>query len=350
MKDISSTAKAEPHATQPKNRLRIWTQRILLGLVITLVALCAIGATYQAIGARADKRNFPPPGQLYDVGGYRLHLYCTGPQDTGNPAVILETLSGGTSANWAWVQPEIAKVTRVCSYDRAGRGWSDPSPRPQTLLQTVKDLHTLLQKAEIAGPYVLVGHSIGGIYVRKYAADYPGEVVGIVLVDASHPDQFVRVPELQAENESYMRMSAIFPTLARLGIFRFYFATGGEIDFGDLPPQQHDQVAAFWSSPEYFASQRAEVLAGPGIFGEAHTLGNLGNLPLAVVSQGKEAPAYWVELQDELAALSSNSIHISVAGSTHASLTLNQKHAGETSRAILQVVEAARTGQLLASR
>lgn len=335
---------------RPKRKLLIWIQRILSGLVITLVVLSALGAVYQTVGAQSDKQNFPPPGQLYDVGGYRLHLYCTGPQDSDNPTVILETLSGGVSSLWAWIQPEIAQATRVCSYDRAGRGWSEPSPRPIALQQTVSDLHTLLQKAGVAGPYVLVGHSVGGIYVRKYAADYPNEVVGIVLVDSSHPDQLVRVPEERAEKDAYLRMSAVFPMLARLGIFRLYFATGGEIDFQDLPPQQHDEVAAFWSSPEYFISQRVEAVAEPAIFGGAHTLGSLGTLPLAVVSQGKEPAAYWVELQDELAGLSSNSIHITIVGSTHGSLAIDPKHASETSGAILRVVEAVRTGQLLASR
>lgn len=337
-------------ARQPKRRLLVWMQRILLGLVITLVGLSAIGAGYQTVGAQSDKRDFPPPGQLYNIGGYRLHIYCTGPQNSDNPTVILETLSGGTSSYWGWIQSEIAKVSRVCSYDRAGRGWSDPSPRTQTLQQTVNDLHTLLERAGVARPYVLVGHSIGGIYVRKYAADYPDEVAGIVLIDASHPDQFVRVPELRAENESYLRMSAIFPTLARLGVFRFYFATGGEIDFGDLPTQQHDEVAALWSSPEYFISQHAEVVAAPAIFSDAHTLGVLDNLPLAVVSQGKEPSDYWIELQGELVALSSNSIHITVAGSTHGSLVFNQNHAGQISSVILQVVEAARTDRLLVSK
>lgn len=335
---------------QPKHRLLIWMRRITLGLVTTLVALSAVGATYQALGARSDQRDFPPPGQLYDVGGYRLHLYCTGLRETDNPTVILENLSGGTLANWGWIQPVIARVTRTCSYDRAGWGWSDPGPHPQSLQQTVSDLHTLLDKAGIPGPYVLVGHSMGGLYVRKYAADYPDEVVGIVLVDSSYPDQYVRVPKLQSENESYARISAIFPILARLGVSRFYFAAGGEIDFGDLPPRQHDEVAAFWSSPEYFISQHAEVVAGQAIFAEAHTLGGLGDLPLAVVSQGKEPPEYWVELQKELANLSSNSLHITVEGSTHSSLALNREDAVQTSAAILQVVAAARTGLVLGSK
>jgi pimeloyl-ACP methyl ester carboxylesterase len=350
MNAISSTHITQPQATRPKRRLLTWTKRILLGLATLLIALVLTGVAYQAIGVQADRRNYPPPGKLFDVGGYRLHLYCTGPQNSGNPTVILDTLSGGTSANWGWVQPEVARVTRVCSYDRAGYGWSEPSQHPQTLVQTVRDLHTLLQKAGVAGPYVLVGHSIGGVYMRKYAADYPDGVVGMVLVDTAHPDQFARYPELKSENDAYIRMSAAFPTLARIGLFRLYFATGGEIDFKDLPARQHAEVAMFWSSPEYFASQRAENLALSAIYADSHSLGSLGNLPLAVVSRGKGEPAYWDDLQNEIAALSSNSLHITVPVATHPSLALNQEDALVTSSVILQVVQAARTGQLLVSK
>jgi pimeloyl-ACP methyl ester carboxylesterase len=283
------------------------------------------------------------------VGGYRLHLYCTGPQDTGNPTVILTTLSGGISANWGWIQPEIAQVTRVCSYDRTGRGWSDPRTRPLTLQQTVTDLHTLLQNAGVPGPYVLVGHSIGGRDRRKFAADYPEEVTGIALVDSSHPDQLARNPGLQAEIDAYLRISSIFPALARIGLFRFYFSRGGEIDFADLPPQQHDEVAAFWSTPELFYSQRDEIIAGSAIFSDAHALGDLGDMPLAVISQGLNPTPGWVEMQNELASLSTNSMHITVPTASHASLAFNPVDAHATSSAILQVVEAARTGQSLPS-
>lgn len=335
---------------RPKGKPLAGGWRFFSGLVVLLFALGITGAIYQTIGAQADRRNFPPPGQLYDIGGYRLHLYCTGPLDTQNPTVILETLAGGTSVNWAWIQPEIARVTRVCSYDRAGRGWSDPGPRIQTLQQTAADLYSLLQKAQVTGPYVLVGHSIGGIYMRKFAADYPDEVAGITLVDSSHPDQFVRFPEMQAGLESEIRSKAIYPALAWIGLWRLYFSASGEVDFGDLPPRQHAEAAVFWSSPEYLTSAYAEAAAEPALFGEAHTLGSLGSLPLAVISRGKEPPASWVVLQNELAALSNNSVHIIVADATHASLALNQKHASEVSRAILQVIEAAQTGRLLTSK
>jgi pimeloyl-ACP methyl ester carboxylesterase len=342
-----TSTKIYPQASQPKNRLLLWIRRILLGLAITLVVLAAGGAAYQAIATQSDQRNFPPPGQLYDVGDYRLHIYCTGPQNSGNPTVILETMSGGSSVNWGWVQPEIAKTTRVCSYDRAGFGWSDPAPQPPSFQRTVSDLHTLLAKAGVSGPYVLVGHSKGGLIVRGFAADHPSETAGLVLLDASQPDQFSRHPEMLAENEAFLRQSRLFPWLARIGLFHIYFAAGGEIDFKDLPTREHDELTAFWSSPEYWEMQRADIIAGADFFAQAHGLGRLGDLPLAVVSAGTNP---YPEIQAELAALSSNSSHISVAGATHVSLVFNPQNARFTSAAILQFIQTVRMGQPLANR
>jgi pimeloyl-ACP methyl ester carboxylesterase len=209
------------------------------------------------------------------------------------------------------------------------------------LQQTVDDLHALLQKVGEPGPYVLVGHSIGGLYTRKFIADHPDEVVGLVLVDAAHPEQLERFPQFETERETYLRLSARFPALARIGLFRLYFAAGGEIDFAGLPERQHDEVTAFWSSPEYFTSQRDETIAAPEIYADGQSLGDLGDLPLAVVTQGN-ADQNWTALQEELASLSSNSTHITVVGSTHGSLAMDRQHAQETSAAILRIVEAAR--------
>ncbi|MCL4864018.1 MAG: alpha/beta fold hydrolase [Caldilineaceae bacterium] len=318
-----------------------WLARLLWGLVILLLVLVSMGALYQAVGAARDRAAFPPPGQLVDVGGHRLHLYCTGEATAGRPTVILETLSGGIGAYWGWVQPEIAKQTRVCSYDRAGRAWSEPASEPLSLAQTVRDLHALLANAGVDGPYVLVGHSIGGIYVRKFAADYPNEVVGMVLVDAGHPEQFARHPELLAANESFLQISATFPWLARVGLFRLYFAAGGTLDMGELPPTALDVAKTVWSTPAYFESQRAEGMAGQAIFADGQHLSDLGDLPLVVVSAGAQQPAMWASLQAELATLSTNAQHITVDRATHQSLAFNPEDAQVTSAAILQVVEAA---------
>jgi pimeloyl-ACP methyl ester carboxylesterase len=344
---LSTPSNIGPQIARPKNRFVLWVKRILLGLVITLVVLAATGATYQAIATQADQRNFPPPGQLYDVGGYRLHIYCSGPQDSGNPTVILDTLSGGTSVNWGWVQPEIAKSTRVCSYDRAGFGWSDRVSQPPSFRRTVTDLHTLLVKAGLAGPYILVGHSKGSLIVRGYAASYPAEVAGMVLIDASQPDLFMRHPEALAESTAFVQQSRLFPLLARLGLFHLYFASGGEFDFQNLPAREHDELAAFWSSPEYWSIQRADNMVGADFFDQALELGGLGNLPLAVVSAGANP---YPDIQNELADLSTNSLHITVEGATHASLAFNPQDARAASMAILQVIQAVRLGQPVAMK
>jgi len=318
-------------------------KRMLQWLIIIIIVLATTGIVYQTAAAESDKRNFPAPGNLIDVGGFKMHIHCVG---AGSPTVILETLSGGTSSYWGWIQPEVAKQTRVCVYDRAGRGWSEPDPEPQSLERTVRNLHTLLANAEIEGPYVMVGHSIGGIYVRQFASDYPDEVAGMVLVDAANPYQFDWYPEMGKENENYLRVSKYMPTFARLGLGHLYFALGGQFDFGRMKEPQKSEMEVAWSSPEYFKSQYTENLAGRQIFTNGQKLGGLGDLPLIVITQGNETSTpEWIELQNELAELSSNSTHITVAGATHASLAFDPQHAGTVSAAILQMVEALQTGK-----
>jgi pimeloyl-ACP methyl ester carboxylesterase len=322
-----------------------WLKRVGLWSVILIFTLVIAGMIYQTAATEVDRKNFPPPGNLIDVGGFKMHIYCEG---TGSPTVIMETLSGGTSSYWGWVQPEVAKGTRVCVYDRAGRGWSEPDPEPQSLARTVRNLHTLLENANITGPYVLVGHSIGGIYVRQFAAEYPDEVVGMALVDASNPHQFERYPEMLKENESYIQFAKHLPAFARFGVGHLYFALGGEIDFADMKEPQKSEIKAVWSSPVYFESQYEEVVAGESIYRDAQSLGDLGNLPLVVLTQGNDATAAsWIELQNELARLSTDSLHITVEGATHASLAFHPEHAKAVSDAILRVVETVRLGKTL---
>ena len=134
--------------------------RSLIGLLIFLVVLLVTGAIYQAVASANDLKKYPPPGTLIDMGGYKLHLYCTGERKTSQPTVVLEAGSGSASPDWGLVQPEIAKVTRVCSYDRAGYGWSDPGPLPRTSQRFAEELHTLLDKAGEEGPYITFGASL----------------------------------------------------------------------------------------------------------------------------------------------------------------------------------------------
>src|SRR3954451_15791966 len=153
-----------------------------LAALVGLIAILALaGASYEAIAATGDARHYPPAGQLVDVGGFRLHIDCVG---TGSPTVVLDAGLGGSSLDWSLVQSELGRSTRVCAYDRAGMGWSDPGPQPRTPGQIARELHTLLTNAGIAGPYVLVGHSLAGKNVRLFALQHPDQVAGMVLVDA----------------------------------------------------------------------------------------------------------------------------------------------------------------------
>lgn len=321
-----------------------WLKRLLIGFSVVLFVLAMAGVLYQTAGTEADRRDLPAPGHLIDVGGFKMHIFCLG---EGSPTVILEALSGGTSSYWGWIQTELAGSTRVCVYDRAGRGWSEPDPEPITLARTVRNLRTLLTNAGIEGPYLLVGHSIGGIYVRQFAADYPDQVVGMVLMDASHPYQYEHLPDLLKGNESYLQFSTPFPLLARLGVFRLYFSLGGEIDFAEMKEPQKSEIQSIWSSPEYFESQRAEIIAGSGIFIDGQQLGKLDDLPLLVITAGPKVSSAWCELQSDLASLSDNSSHLFIESATHASLVLDPDDAHQVSLGILNILDAIQTGRKL---
>ena len=326
------------------NRLLKGLKRFFMGLFVFLFVLSLTGMIYQTAATESDKKNFPPPGNLIDVGGFKMHIHCVG---EGSPTVILEALSGGFSSYWAWVQPEVAKDVRVCAYDRAGFGWSESDSEPESPQRTARNLHTLLTNAGIEGPYVMVGHSKGGIYMREYVARYPQDVVGLVLLDSSHPDQFVRHPELLKGDTPILSKMPLIQTLLRIGVGHAYFALGGEVDFADLSQRQHDEIAAAWSSQEHWRRMESTMLLGADIFQQAHDLGSLGDLPLAVITRGEGVDDGWCEMQNELASLSTNSVHLTVDGSTHSSLIFNPKHAHIVSETILQVVEAIQTGSRL---
>ena len=179
--------------------LLVW---IVAALCLIVVLACA-GAVYQWAALRRDRRLNPMPGQLVDVGGYRMHIYCTG---QGSPTVILDAGLGDTWLAWYKVQPLIARFTRVCSYDRAGMGWSDPSPKPRTVEVMARELHRLLRNAGVGPPYVLVGHSFGGMVVRMFAGLYRDDGAAVVLVDSVSPDQDQLLPrQLEKSNAYFLR-------------------------------------------------------------------------------------------------------------------------------------------------
>jgi pimeloyl-ACP methyl ester carboxylesterase len=323
--------------------------KALLGLVGALFALAVAGAIYQAIATELAERAYPPPGEMVDVGGYSLHINCVG---QGSPTVLLDAAAGGFSAQWVRVQREVSDTTRVCAYDRAGMGWSEMGPEPRDAKQITGELHTLLSKAGIEGPYVLVGHSFGGMYMQTYAARYPEEVAGVALVDSStDPDQFSQRPEARDSYETQKQSFAVVPLLvrlgvslpARLGVVRLL----SKLDPAspELPQQQREQIDALTPSTRQWSTTALEFLA-PTQTLRLGRPGSLGNKPLAVVTAGASEPS-WLKRQDELATLSSNSIHRVVKGATHTSLLYERSDSQATSAAIDEVVAAVRNDRPL---
>ncbi|MBI1790320.1 MAG: alpha/beta fold hydrolase, partial [Acidobacteria bacterium] len=155
----------------------------MIFLALSLIAILLAGVVYQAVGTALDKRRYPPPGRIVEG----MHLRVEG---AGDPTVVLEAGIAATSLSWSRVQPEVAKFARVLSYDRAGLGWSGPASGPRTVDRLVAELRQLLAGAGLPGPYVLVGHSFGGLVARAFAARYPDEVAGLVLVDPVHPREW----------------------------------------------------------------------------------------------------------------------------------------------------------------
>src|SRR5829696_7254243 len=333
----------------PVRRLMRRIGMALLVLIVVLLALAVLGAIYQAIATERAERAYPPPGEMVEVGGYSLHINCVG---QGSPTVVLDAGSGGFSAQWVLVQQEVSGITRVCAYDRAGMGWSEMGPDPRDAKQITGELHTLLSKAGIEGPYVLLGHSFGGMYMQTYAARYPDEVAGAALVDSStDPDQFSQRPEARESYEPQKQSFAVVPLLvrlgvslpARLGVVRLL----SKLDPAspELPQQQREQIDALTPSTRQVSASALEFLA-PTQTLRLGSPGSLGNKPLAVVTAGESEPS-WLKRQDELATLSPNSIHRGVKGATHESLLYERSDAQATSAAIDEVVAAVRNDRPL---
>jgi len=318
--------------------------RWLLYPVVGSLALGSVGAMYETIVRAHDHRAYAAPGTLYDVGGHRLHLSCTG---TGSPTVVFENGLGETSAHWTRIAAAVDTTTRVCAYDRAGQGWSDAVGAPQDAVAIAADLHTLLERADESGPFVLVGHSAGGPYVMTFAARYPDEVAGVVLLDAMSPYEFTALPGFAGEQSMMRRGLGVLPSLARLGVTQVLPTSA----WSSLPEPAASQVQAFASSPRGMRNLRDEQSMYPTVFEQAKALTSLDGKPLVVVTATESIHQHveWTDLQDRLAALSTNGEHRTVEA-THAGLVDDATESTFSVQAIVDVILSIRTGQPLPAR
>src|SRR6266508_1744029 len=253
-----------------------------LAWVMALVSF-ALSATNVVAQDQAAPPPFPPPGKLVDVGGWRLHLNCTGEARASQPTVILEAGVGDFSVEWSLVQPDVSKFARVCSYDRAGDGWSDLGPHPRTLRQIVYELHTLLDKGAVKPPLVLVGHSYGGWLVRLYASTYPADVAGMVLVEAGADNPWRMLLDGKLARSADLVKGAPIPAVK----------VSGPLRVSDIPPDALSQMKA--GAQEL--AQVGHVAAAVNPFEHEELAGlraeraksehPLGDMPLIVLTRGK---------------------------------------------------------------
>jgi len=306
-----------------------WIGRFMLVIIAVLVFTAAAGTAARAV----IRANNPPPGKMVDVGGYRMHLHCSG---AGSPTVIVEAGQGGAGIQYANIQQALSAQTRVCVYDRAGLGWSDLSRSPRSAAAVVDELHTLLRVSGTEGPYVLVGHSLGGLFTLLYAHTYPSDVAGVVLIDSVHMDRFTRAPQREIDSlRSITRVMPLFygvQTAAALtGIPALLPSSPAQAN--GLPPNAAEQFAALTkSSLRYGAGVYQEIKTLEAYYQQVQAAGitSLGSLPLIVLSHS-EPEGYmgfspeeieaseqnWRAFQAELAALSTQGRFILADGSGH---------------------------------
>jgi pimeloyl-ACP methyl ester carboxylesterase len=302
--------------------------RGFVGIGLLIVALAVVGYAYEHYASEQDMKRYPPPGRRIEVNNHRLHLYCTG---TGSPTVILEAQANSSSLDWGYVQPPIAQLTRVCSYDRAGFGWSELGPQPRTARQAADELHSLLNEAGEQGPYILVGASYGGHIVRMFAHDYSEQVSGVILVDA-RPEKLFSIPAIQQQARSAFGPMRVIVFLGELGLSRPLIATIPEkmMPSAAVPLyKSHPGSYEIVFQHKLWYAAYAEAQAMETSDAQVAAIGSMGNTPLIVIRHGKpmfsslppqeaeEGEQKWQAFQEEIARQSSAGRIIVAEASSH---------------------------------
>jgi pimeloyl-ACP methyl ester carboxylesterase len=314
---------------QERPKMKGISQKLTISAAMLLSLAVTAGFIYERVEERHDRERIPQIGRSIDIGGRSLNIYCSG---QGDPAVILES-AGGPGYIWAQIQPEIAKFTTACWYDRAGEGWSDPGPFPRTSAAIAKDLHELLRRAGISRRrYVLVGWSFGGLNVRVYSGIYPSDVAGAVLIDSAHEDEPARAPKF-----------FLAPTAPRFLWYPLYLALNTAAQTGALRLIQHSSrlpenptrqeiIRALRQQPRSVVTDATTGIVEPESYAQARAAAGMGDRPLIILTAGKpqrwrdpemarQAAAYqqvWIhEMQSRLAQLSTRGRQIVIENSDH---------------------------------
>ena len=317
-------------------RLKLLVRFVSKCFLLLLVVLLLAGISYEQIGQRQERKRFPQVGRSVDIGGRSLNIYCSG---LGKPAVILDT--GGTAPGYENLlfQQQVAQFTEACWFDRAGLGWSDPSPIEQTSAAAAEDLHALLHSASVPPPYLLVGASFSGFNVRAFTGKYPAEVAGVVLVDSAHEEQYRYEPRVTVAPVNRLPkqirnlLCAGVPLAARVGLVRLLLKTSQPPR--NIPPGfTAEQAATFQGLELQTKSFEAAAVCNfeEKVSEQMRTAGNLGDRPLIVLTAGqpfrvgdpeadKELAAFheiWAhQLQPQLARLSTRGQQVIVENSGH---------------------------------
>jgi len=306
----------------------------MLWLVVPIgvwIGVVGLGAIYQALATSRDSRRFLPPGKVIQIDGKNWHYQFMG---EGRPTVIVDSGSGGTHLDWQLVQPEVAKFTRILTYDRAGYGWSDLSSKPRTAEQVVGELRQLLREVEIEPPYVLVGMSLSGLFCRLFAYHYPEEVAGMVLVDVAHEKMYEETPVEWVELNKRLEglLTHVVPIMGRIGLLRL-LVTFDSVPmaaglFQKFPPSIRPLAKALYSQTQFgktFAQESAAVSVSMNQVKQIRQTKPFPDIPLIVLSAGK--PDFDItqdvlqklqELQADLASESPQGVHIVASESGHA--------------------------------
>ena len=284
-------------------RVVLWVGAAVFVAIIATTGL-------QAVLSHLSLRDNPPPGSLVELNGRKVHVLCAG---EGSPTVILEAGLPGSSLTWMSVFSEIAELTRVCAYDRPGYGWSQPTTSPRTAETIVQELRVLLQSTDTQPPYILVGHSFGGLLMQLYATRFPNDFTGMVLVDSSHPDQAHRTLDLQEIDT----ISFAMKTLGPIGIVRLLFPVpAGNPESRDVSVREQERELLMTSRTLRTATREMSGLR-ESLRQVTESTVDLGSKPLVVLSEGRRRAESWQALQEDLSRMSTNSEWQVVDGAGH---------------------------------